>query len=82
MSPEVIQKRVLRHPFRPFRVFLSDEATYEVQQPEMILVMQREVIIALPKPGEEVARHAVYCDPLHITRIEPMNGTASPDNRG
>ena len=82
MSPEVIQKRVLRHPFRPFRVFLSDGATYEVQQPEMILVMQREVIIALPKPGEEVARHAVYCDPLHITRIEPMNGSASPDNRG
>ena len=74
MSPETIQRRVLQHPFVPFRVCLSDGAMYEVQQPEMILVMRREVVIALPKPGEDVARHAVYCDPLHITRIEPING--------
>ena len=74
MSPETIQKGVLHHPFQPFRVFLSDGAAYDVRQPEMILVMEREVVIALPKPGEQIARHAVYCDPLHITRIEPING--------
>ena len=55
MSPETIQKRLLHHPFRPFRVFLSDGAVYEVQQPEMVLVLRREVIIALPKPGERVS---------------------------
>ena len=74
MSPETIQKHLLQHPFQPFRVFLSDGAAYDVRQPEMALVMRREVVIALPKPGEEIARHAVYCDPLHITRIEPING--------
>ena len=77
MSPETIQKRVLQHPFVPFRVFLSDGATYEVRQPEMILVTRREVVIAMPKPGEEMARHVVYCDPLHITRIEPINGSSA-----
>ena len=71
MSPETIQKRALQH---PFRLFLSDGATYDVRQPEMILVTRREVVIALPKPGEELARHVIYCDPLHITRIEPING--------
>jgi len=40
----------------------------------MVLVMQREVVIALPKPGEPFPRHLVYCDLLHITRIEPING--------
>ena len=40
----------------------------------MMLVTHRQVIIALPKPGEEIARRVVYCDPLHITRIEPING--------
>jgi hypothetical protein len=74
MSPETIQKRVLQHPFQPFRLFLSDGATYDVRQPEMILVTRREVVIALPKPGEELARHVIYCDPLHITCIEPING--------
>ena len=74
MSPENLQERVLQQPFEPFRVCLSDGATYEVRQPEMMLVMRRQVIIALPRPGEEIARHVVYCDPLHITRIEPING--------
>ncbi len=73
MTPEAIQKHLLRQPFRPFRVFLSDGAECEVRQPEMVLVMRREVVIALPKPGEQFSRHAVYCDPLHITRIELIN---------
>lgn len=78
MSPESLQERVLQQPFEPFRVCLSDGASYEVRQPEMMLVTRRQVIIALPKPGEEIARRVVYCDPLHITRIEPINGrTAS-----
>jgi hypothetical protein len=81
VTPEAIQKHLHRQPFQPFRVFLSDGATYDVRQPEMILVLQREVIIALPKPGERFPRHAVYCDPLHITRIEPINGKLSPKKR-
>ena len=56
----------------------SDGAVYEVQQPEMVLVLQREVIIALPKPGERFPRHTVYCDLLHVTRIEPINGQTPP----
>ena len=32
MSPKPIQKRVLQHPFQTFRIFLSDGATYEVEE--------------------------------------------------
>jgi hypothetical protein len=74
MTPETIQKHLLYHPFQPFRICLSDGASYEVRQPEMVLVAQREVVIGLPKPGERFPRHLVYCDLLHITRIEPING--------
>ena len=77
MSPESIQKRLLQHPFQPFRIFLSDGSAYEVRQAEMALVLEREIIIALPKPGQEIARRAVSCDPLHITRIEPINGSGA-----
>ena len=41
-------------------------------------MLEREVIIALPKPGQEIARRAVSCDPLHITRIEPIDGEPPP----
>jgi len=78
MTPETIQKHLLHQPFQPFRVCLSDGSAYEVRQPEMVLVMQREVIIALPKPNEQFPRHTVYCDLLHITRIEPINGREKP----
>ncbi len=81
MTPETVQKHLLNDPFQPFRVCLSDGAAYEVLQPEMVLVLQREVIIALPKAGERFPRHVVYCDLLHITRIEPINGKPSAKKR-
>jgi hypothetical protein len=74
VTPETVQKHLLHQPFRPLRIFLSDGAVYEVRQPEMVLVLERDVIIALPKPGERFPRHMVYCDLLHVTRIEPING--------
>jgi hypothetical protein len=73
MTPETIQEQLRMRPFQPFRVCLSDGAVYEVRQPRMALVLQREVIVALPKPGQEIARRAVSCDLLHITRIEPID---------
>jgi hypothetical protein len=79
MSPDSIQKRLIQHPFQPFRVCISDGTTYEVRQPEMALVLEREVIIALPKPGQEIARHAISCDPLHITRIEPIEAHSATE---
>jgi hypothetical protein len=78
MTPETVQKHLLQQPFRPFRVFLSDGAVYEVRQPEMVFIAQREIIIGLPKPGEKFPRHTVYCDLLHVTRIEPIDGKTPP----
>jgi hypothetical protein len=74
MTPESLQEHRHRQPFVPFRPFLFDGSAHEVRHPEMMLVMRREVVIAIPKPGEEFARRAVYCDPMHITRLEPING--------
>jgi hypothetical protein len=74
VTPETIQEHLRRQPFQPFRVFLSDGSAHDVRHPEMVLVMRREVIIAVPQQDQELPEHAVYCDPLHITRIEPING--------
>jgi hypothetical protein len=81
MTPETIQEHLHRQPFQPFRLFLSDGSEYDVRHPEMVFVMRREVIIALPQRGGQFPERAVYCDPLHITRIEPINGKLSPKKR-
>ena len=81
MTPESIREHLRREPFVPFRVYLSDGSSHEVRHPELVFVMRREVVIALPRPGEEFARHAVYCDPMHITRIEPIDGKRSRRSR-
>ena len=81
MTPQTIQKHLLHQPFQPFRVCLSDGAAYEVRQPEMVLIMQCEVVIALPEAGEQFPRHLVYCDLLHVTRIESINGKPSAKKR-
>ena len=58
-------------PFRPLRICISDGEAYEVRHPEMMLVTKTKVVIALPN-GEDVPENTVYCDPVHITRVVPM----------
>lgn len=61
-----------RQPFRPFRVHLSDGSSYEVREPEFMYVTATTVVIGLPPTMDGVPERAVYCDPIHITRIEPL----------
>ena len=71
-------QRILAHlrkqPFVPIRVFVSDGATYDVRHPEMAAVSSVEVVIGLEPFEEDVPQRFAYCDPIHITRIEPING--------
>ncbi len=80
MAPEIIQQCLLARPFHPLRVYLSEGSVYEVRQPEMMFVSRRHIVIGLPKPGEEIARRTIFCDPLHITRIEPIDGSSAADS--
>lgn len=70
MRPNDIFKHTKKQPFRPFRVFLSDGAAYDVRHPEMILVTQREIAIGIERNGGELPFEMAYCDPIHVTRIE------------
>ena len=77
MSPERILEHLRRRPFRPIRIFLSDGSSYEVRHPELALVTRREVVIGLESAEAEVPERSVFCDPLHITRIELIDGATA-----
>jgi hypothetical protein len=66
-------------PFVPVRIHVSDGASYEVRHPEMMLVTASLVFIALGGKNGDVPESWVRCDPLHITRVDPIQ--ASPVDR-
>jgi hypothetical protein len=60
--------------FRGLRIYLSDGAVYEIKHPELMLVSRLAVTIALDLGSDGVPDRVVSCDPIHITRVEPMHG--------
>jgi len=74
MRPDDLREHLRRSPFQPLRVYLSDGSSYEVRHPEMMLVTRSEVIIAIDPGDDAVPEKKVFCDPIHITRVEPTNG--------
>ncbi len=73
MSPNQILEHFRREPFEPLRICLSDGSSYEVRHPEMALITRREIAVAVPSDKSPLPERMVYCDPLHITRIEILD---------
>ena len=74
MRPNEILTHQRMQPFAPIRIHVSEGASYEVMHPEMMAVTTHTVFIAQPPETDGVPGRSVYCDPIHITRIEPING--------
>lgn len=74
MRAEEINNHVRRQPFEPFRVFVSDGSNYDIHHPELILVGRHDVVITIEVGENDIPERFAYCDPVHITRIEPLNG--------
>ena len=74
MRPDDIRAHLRREPFQPVRVYISDGSRYDVRHPEMMLVTRTEVIIAIDPGRDAIPDQKVFCDPIHITRIQPVNG--------
>jgi hypothetical protein len=73
MNPLEIWNEVRAKPFRPFRIHMSDGSSYPVPHPEFILVTRTRVTISLSPGEDQLPERAVVCDPIHITRIEPLD---------
>jgi hypothetical protein len=74
MRTNDIVAHLRKQPFRPLRIYISDGSSYEVRHPEMMMVGRSEITIGLSVKGDPVYDEQVYCDPVHITRIKPLNG--------
>ena len=70
-------------PFQGMRIYISDGESYEVRHPDMVFVTSTIVQIGLEPldRGDIPTGGSVYVDPVHITRIEPLNGKRRPSRK-
>jgi len=79
MRPKDILELLRRRPFEPFRLYLSDGATFDVRHPELAMVGRSTVLVGIPAADspeplfERFVNHAL----LHITRAEPIDGSSA-----
>jgi len=79
MSSSEIRLLLRQRPFRPFRVHLADERSFDVRYPEINVVTQSTFVIGVPVPNDPdpVADRFISVPLAIVSRVEPLSETAS-----
>jgi hypothetical protein len=82
MTSVELRDTLRQQPFQPFRLFVSDGASYDVRHPDLLWVGQFTCYVGLTgSPGQTFFERSVKIDVDHITRIEPLEAfKAAPKN--
>jgi hypothetical protein len=74
MRADEIRGHLDADPFVPFRVFLSDGSSYEIQHPDQVLVTTWSVEIGVPeqRPESRIYQRIAHCSLLHIVKVEKL----------
>ena len=77
MRPKGLTQRLNDHPFRPFRIHLSDGTVLPVKDPAMIIVSDTTAIITRKfgrdEDGTRIARQWCTIDLLHIVQFSEID---------
>lgn len=70
------------HPFRPFRLHVTDGTVYEVRHPELVHLTRSSALVCTPLKGQPPAIIDRFnlVDLMHITQIEHEDSLA-PQSR-
>jgi hypothetical protein len=83
MTPEELRDCLHQKPFEPFRIVLTDGAAYDVRHPDLMMVGKRVAFVGLTgDPGQTFFERTVRIDLLHISRIEPLDGSSTSPKNG
>jgi len=83
VRPEDVREHVIKQPFEPFRIYMSDGATFDVGHPEMCIIERSSVYVVIPNRRQPwLTDRLAHSALIHITRIEPLNGRNGRGRRG
>jgi hypothetical protein len=75
VRPEDVREHVIKQPFQPFRIYMSDGAKFDVRHQDMCLIGRSAVYVVIPDARQPwMYERLAHCALIHITRIEPLNG--------
>jgi hypothetical protein len=81
MSPEELREHLIQRPFQPFRMYVTDGASYDVRHPDLLLVGKRSAVVGLTSTPEDVYfERTARVDLLHIVRLEPLSTATKPSS--
>lgn len=81
MAPDELRDALRQQPFEPFRIVMTDGATFDIRHPDLLMVGRRTATVGLTgQPGQTFYERTVKVDLLHVIRIEPLEraSTAPP----
>ncbi|MEM6749977.1 MAG: hypothetical protein AAF612_05850 [Planctomycetota bacterium] len=78
MAPNDSREKLTRRPFQPLRIYLSDGSSHEVSDETHATVSLMELTIGVEPDDSGLLRRAIYIDPRHVTRIEPIVPGTTP----
>jgi hypothetical protein len=64
-------------PFRPFRLVLSSGQAYDVRHPEMAWLTRTDTLFSTDLEDGVPAEYRI-CSLLHVTAIEPLATSSTP----
>jgi hypothetical protein len=77
MRAEQIQELLLRQPFVPFRLHLTDGSSYEIRHPDMVFLTRYSIEIGTPvREGSRIFQQVNYCALIHVVRAEILDAQA------
>jgi hypothetical protein len=73
MRPQELVELLRTRPFVPLRIHMTHVKTYDITQPDLVLVLRQRVDIGLaPDPDTGVLERVKHCSLLHIVRVEQL----------
>lgn len=67
MNMETIREWLIRRPFEPFVIPLSNAETHEVRHPENVVLLKSRIIVGYPETDR-----AVHCSLVHVNSVEAL----------
>jgi hypothetical protein len=82
MSSNDLLQALRKRPFEPFRIQVSDESTYEVRHPELVMVGLGSISIGIPATGQPqpVYERVETVSLRHVVKLIPLDATKTTGN--
>jgi hypothetical protein len=81
ISPAGLRERLKASRFQPFRIVTSDGTTYDVRDPDLVMVGLAEIVVGIPSDQDAGLFRATHLVSLrHVVRLEPLEGAAAASN--